>query len=47
VKAVANGGGYMCALLTSGAVECWGDNTTGVLGTGDTVSSTAPVRVAF
>lgn len=40
VKQVAAGGSYTCALLASGAVECWGDNTYGELGNG--VTSTNP-----
>ncbi|NMO13637.1 hypothetical protein HPC49_31185 [Pyxidicoccus fallax] len=33
---VAVGAGYTCALLEHGAVKCWGVNTSGQLGTGDT-----------
>ncbi len=34
VKAVATGQWFTCALMTSGTVSCWGDNTNGQLGTG-------------
>jgi alpha-tubulin suppressor-like RCC1 family protein len=34
-----------CALSTGGAVACWGDNTLGALGTGNTTSSLVPVVV--
>ncbi len=33
--AIALGDSHTCALLESGAVKCWGGNTTGVLGVGD------------
>ena len=36
---------YSCALLTSGAVYCWGDNTYGQLGTGKRVNSLIPTAV--
>lgn len=35
--------GHSCAALDSGVV-CWGDNSEGQLGTGDTVAVTEPVR---
>ena len=34
--ALAAGGGYTCALLDDGALKCWGTNSSGRLGLGDT-----------
>ena len=39
-----NGFGY-CAVLTSGGVDCWGENSTGELGNGTTTESDVPVPV--
>jgi alpha-tubulin suppressor-like RCC1 family protein len=38
VKQVAGGGDHTCALLTTGAVKCWGGGPQGQLGLGDTNS---------
>jgi alpha-tubulin suppressor-like RCC1 family protein len=43
--AVAAAGDTSCALLATGLVQCWGDNSTGQLGNGTTTSSVAPVSV--
>ncbi|MGZ8377270.1 MAG: RCC1 domain-containing protein [Gemmatirosa sp.] len=46
--AVAVGGSFACGLAIDGEAWCWGDNSrrsVGVLGKGDTVSSTIPRRV--
>jgi alpha-tubulin suppressor-like RCC1 family protein len=47
--AIAVGAGFQssCALIADGTVECWGDNTFGQLGDGDTtiVMSATPVAV--
>jgi alpha-tubulin suppressor-like RCC1 family protein len=47
VTAISVGQSSACALTASGAVECWGDNTSGLLGN-DSVdgSSTVPVPVS-
>jgi len=47
VKAVAgdeNGGGF-CAVLSTGHLKCWGQNTYGELGNGTTTTFTVPVAV--
>jgi alpha-tubulin suppressor-like RCC1 family protein len=46
VIAVATGGAHSCALLKSGSVSCWGENSTGQVGDG-TVNNdrTEPVSV--
>ena len=45
VSAVSVGYRYACALLQTGAVECWGGNADGELGDGTTTSETSPVSV--
>ena len=46
LRTLAAGGRYTCGLDASGGAWCWGFNDFGQLGTGDTVSSHVPVRVA-
>jgi alpha-tubulin suppressor-like RCC1 family protein len=47
VLQVAAGGDFSCALLTGGAVKCWGDGGFGQLGAGPlTTWSTTPVAVS-
>lgn len=41
VTAISAGGDSACALLSSGTVKCWGDNSTGALGDGGVVGSSA------
>jgi alpha-tubulin suppressor-like RCC1 family protein len=43
---IALGGDSSCALMTDGAVRCWGRNDKGQLGDGSTVDSLTPVTVA-
>ena len=45
VKAIASGDGFSCALLASGSVQCWGNNTAGELGNGTKTASATPVNV--
>jgi Alpha-tubulin suppressor and related RCC1 domain-containing proteins len=43
--AIATGYGHTCALLEDGRVACWGLNSVGQLGVGDTTNRTTPVIV--
>lgn len=43
---IATGFAHSCALLTSGTVSCWGDNSAGQLGDGTTTRRLSPVAVA-
>lgn len=45
VTAVAAGGSTSCALLATGGVKCWGDNTFGQIGDGTTDHRLTPVDV--
>lgn len=41
---ISAGGSHTCAVLTGGTIECWGDNSTGELGTGTAIGpDTCPV----
>ena len=43
--AVSAGDEHTCALLTTGAIRCWGSNTSGQLGNNSTTASNIPVAV--
>ena len=43
VSALAAGEGHTCALLASGAIQCWGDGSLGQLGNGSASSQLSPV----
>jgi alpha-tubulin suppressor-like RCC1 family protein len=45
-KEIAAGTYHSCALMTNGTVRCWGANTYGQLGNGNTNNATRPVTVA-
>ena len=44
--AVTAGEQHACALLTTGAVRCWGENDVGQLGDGTRTTRTSPVAIA-
>ena len=42
---ITAGGSHTCALLNTGAVNCWGSNSDGQLGNGNTTYSSVPAKV--
>lgn len=46
IAAVSAGAHHTCALITTGATYCWGDNAGGKLGDGTTTQRATPVAVA-
>jgi alpha-tubulin suppressor-like RCC1 family protein len=45
VRRIAAGGSTTCAVTSSNSAYCWGDNTTGQLGIGNTTASDVPVQL--
>lgn len=45
VLQVSTGHNFTCAVVTNNTIKCWGDNSTGQLGTGNTTSSLTPITV--
>ena len=43
---ISSGSSNSCAVLSTGVVDCWGDNTKGKLGNGSTTNSSSPVAVS-
>ncbi|MBI4211864.1 MAG: hypothetical protein HY540_04420 [Deltaproteobacteria bacterium] len=46
VQSIVAGGRHVCVLLIDGRVQCWGDNSHGQLGNGNTTLQTTPVGVS-
>jgi len=42
---IAAGGGHTCLVMSSGHVDCWGENQAGELGDGTLANSDIPVEV--
>jgi alpha-tubulin suppressor-like RCC1 family protein len=45
ITQISAGQSYTCAVAAAGAAYCWGINTAGVLGDGNTTSSSVPIAV--
>jgi alpha-tubulin suppressor-like RCC1 family protein len=45
VSGVSSTGNHQCAIVKDGKLRCWGDNTNGELGTGDTTDYATPVSL--
>ena len=46
-RQIAAGEGHSCAILDDNSLKCWGNNTSGELGVGDTTRRTSPTAVSF
>src|SRR5207245_9038449 len=46
VAAIAVGANHSCAVMSSGALQCWGYNQFGQLGNGSTTNATVPGSVS-
>lgn len=46
VASISAGQWHSCAVLTSGAAKCWGDNSGGAIGDGSTAQRNTPVAVS-
>src|SRR5437899_210877 len=44
--AIAAGGSHSCVLAANGKVKCWGANSSGQLGNGNTTNASKPVAVS-
>ena len=42
---ISAGSGFTCARLSNGTAKCWGSNSNGELGTGNTSTALLPVSV--
>ena len=46
-RQIALGDRYTCAILDDNSLKCWGNNSLGQLGVGDTADKTSPTAVSF